>query len=321
MNVLDQTQLLLALAPVFALIGLGWLSARMGWLRQTSIADLSKVVFYLFMPALLFRTMATAHLEQLDLAPIAAYFSAILLVLAGVLWWRGASADGATWGLGAVFSNTVMIGIPLVGLAFGPQGLVTLLTVVAVHAVILLTVGTLVAELSAHTGGAERSAARGRAGLLLKVIKAVRGALIHPVPIPIFFGLLFAQTGVVMPDVVDQPMRLLASAFSPIALIMLGATTYYQGGKSQALQVLPMLAIKLLLQPLVVGVSAWLFGLSTMAIAVLVMCAALPAGANVFIFSQRYGSSQDVAATGVTLSTAACMLTLPLVMSVLAWVM
>lgn len=314
MNVLDSTQLLLALAPVFVLIGLGWLSARMAWLKLASIADLSKVVFYLFMPALLFRTMANAHLEQLDLAPIAAYFSATLMVFAAVLWWRGASVASATWALGAVFSNTVMIGIPLVSLAFGPNGLVTLLTVVAVHAMVLLTVGTIAAELSLQAANPSQNTS-----LLRAVLKAARQAVVHPVPIPIFCGLLFAQTGWVLPEVVDQPMRLLASAFGPVALIMLGATTFYQGGKSQMVQVIPMLAIKLLLLPLAVGISAWAYGLAPMALAVLVMCAALPAGANVFIFSQRYGQSQDLVATGVTLGTAVCMLTLPMVMGALAW--
>lgn len=314
MNVLDSTQLLLALAPVFVLIGLGWLSARMAWLKLASIADLSKVVFYLFMPALLFRTMANAHLEQLDLAPIAAYFSATLMVFAAVLWWRGASVASATWALGAVFSNTVMIGIPLVSLAFGPNGLVTLLTVVAVHAMVLLTVGTIAAELSLQAANPSQNTS-----LLRAVLKAARQAVVHPVPIPIFCGLLFAQTGWVLPEVVDQPMRLLASAFGPVALIMLGATTFYQGGKSQMVQVIPMLAIKLLLLPLAVGLSAWAYGLAPMALAVLVMCAALPAGANVFIFSQRYGQSQDLVATGVTLGTAVCMLTLPMVMGALAW--
>ena len=314
MNELDQTQLLLALAPVFVLIALGWLCARMAWLKLSSINDLSKVVFYLFMPALLFRTMANAHLEQLDLAPIAAYFTATLSLLAVLVWWRGASVASTTWGLGAVFSNTVMIGIPLVSLAFGPAGLVTLLTVVAVHAMVLLTAGTVAAELSVQAASAQQ-----HTSLLTAVFKAVRQAVVHPVPIPIFCGLLFGQTGWVLPEVVDQPMRLLASAFGPVALIMLGATTFYQGGKSQIVQVIPMLAIKLLLLPLLVGLSAWAYGLAPLALAVLVMCAALPAGANVFIFSQRYGQSQDLVATGVTLGTAMCMLTLPMVMGVLAW--
>ncbi|UFS57103.1 AEC family transporter [Comamonadaceae bacterium M7527] len=314
MNVLDSTQLLLALAPVFVLIGLGWFSARMAWMKLASIADLSKVVFYLFMPALLFRTMANAHLEQLDLAPIAAYFTAALLVFAVVLWWRGASVASATWALGAVFSNTVMIGIPLVSLAFGPNGLVTLLTVVAVHAMVLLTVGTIAAELSLQTANSAQNASLWRG-----VLKAVRQSVVHPVPIPIFCGLLFAQTELVLPQVIDQPMRLLASAFGPVALVMLGATTFYQGGKSQMVQAIPMLAIKLLLLPLAVGLSAWAYGLAPMAVAVLVMCAALPAGANVFIFSQRYGQSQDLVATGVTLGTVVCMLTLPMVMGALAW--
>jgi predicted permease len=192
--------------------------------------------------------------------------------------------------------------------------LVTLLTVVAVHAMVLLTVGTIAAELSLQAANPSQNTS-----LLRAVLKAARQAVVHPVPIPIFCGLLFAQTGWVLPEVVDQPMRLLASAFGPVALIMLGATTFYQGGKSQMVQVIPMLAIKLLLLPLAVGLSAWAYGLAPMALAVLVMCAALPAGANVFIFSQRYGQSQDLVATGVTLGTAVCMLTLPMVMGALAW--
>ena len=84
-------------------------------------------------------------------------------------------------------------------------------------------------------------------------------------------------------------------------------------------QVLPMLAIKLVVLPVVVGLSAWLFGMPSVPSAVLVMCAALPSGANVFMFSQRYGHNQDVVATGVTLSTALCVVSLPMAMSVLAW--
>jgi|TARA_B110000208_G_scaffold150486_1_gene181741 predicted permease len=320
MNSLNQTQLLLALIPVFALIALGWWAACMGWLHVSSIADMSKVVFYLFMPPLLFRTMSQTHLEQLDLVPIAAYFSATLAVLAAVLWWRGVGVASVTWGLGAVFSNTVMVGIPLVGLAFGPEGLVTLLTVVAVHAMTLLTVGTVVAELSLHPNQSQTGTyLQSTAGLMRAVLKALKQAVIHPVPIPIFCGLLFAQTGWAMPEVVGQPLQVLASAFSPVALIMLGATTFYQGGKSQMVQVLPMLAIKLVVLPVVVGLSAWLFGMPPVASAVLVMCAALPSGANVFMFSQRYGHNQDVVATGVTLSTALCVVSLPMAMSVLAW--
>jgi malonate transporter len=122
MNSLNQTQLLLALIPVFALIALGWWAACMGWLHVSSIADMSKVVFYLFMPPLLFRTMSQTHLEQLDLVPIAAYFSATLAVLAAVLWWRGVGVASVTWGLGAVFYKTVKVGIPEVGVAVGAEG-------------------------------------------------------------------------------------------------------------------------------------------------------------------------------------------------------
>jgi malonate transporter len=51
--------------------------------------------------------------------------------------------------------------------------------------------------------------------------------VLHPVPLPILpilLGLLFAQTGLVVPDVVDRPLQLLGNAMGPMALLLVGAT-------------------------------------------------------------------------------------------------
>lgn len=48
--------------------------------------------------------------------------------------------------LAGVFGNTLMLGVPLVGLAYGPAGQVVLLTLVSVHALVLLTLANLILE-------------------------------------------------------------------------------------------------------------------------------------------------------------------------------
>jgi malonate transporter len=73
-------------------------------------------------PALLFRTMSTVHVEQLDFKPVAAYFAAVIGLFLVMLVWRRATQRATVLALAATFSNTVAIGIPLIGLAYGEAG-------------------------------------------------------------------------------------------------------------------------------------------------------------------------------------------------------
>ena len=211
-----------SLTPVFILIGLGYLAGRLEWIRDAAIKDLSNLVFLLLIPALLFRTMSSVHFETLDLRPLGAYFLAALSLLAASIAWRGFNCGSVVMALAGTFSNMVMIGITLVELAYGKEGQVTLLTLVSVHALILLTLGSIVLELAV--------AREARAGgqrvphVLSTAWSAFKGALIHPIPLPILCGLLFAQTGLTLPTVVDKPLQLLGSAFGPIALVLVGVT-------------------------------------------------------------------------------------------------
>ena len=73
-----------ALLPVIALIGTGFGLARVGLVRQAAVKDMSNLVFLLLLPSLLFRTMATAHLERLDLRSVALYY-VVFITLSR--WW------------------------------------------------------------------------------------------------------------------------------------------------------------------------------------------------------------------------------------------
>jgi len=305
-----------SLTPVFILIALGYLAGRVNWIRHEAVRDLSNLVFLLLIPALLFRTMSAVHVETLDLRPLAAYFPAALLLLLGSIAWRGFHRASVVMALGGVFSNMVMIGITLVELAYGKAALVTLLTLVSVHALILLTVGSVVLELvvarEARDGG-ERAP-----HVLQTAWSAFKGALIHPIPLPIMSGLLFAQTGWALPAVVDKPLQLLGSAFGPISLVLVGVTLARTPLTGHLRPALWISLSKNLLLPLMVGVSAWLWGITGLPLTVIVVAAALPMGANVFLFAQRYEVAQGLTTAAMGLSTVLALFTLSFVMLVMS---
>ena len=136
-----------SLLPVVLLIVVGLITGKAKLIRQEAVRDLSNLVFLVLTQALLFRTMSTVHVEQLNFKPVAMYFVAALLLFVGVMVSRGLNRRAAVLALAATFSNTVMIGIPLIGLAYGQAGLVTLFTLISVHSLVLLTLATVVLEM------------------------------------------------------------------------------------------------------------------------------------------------------------------------------
>lgn len=303
-----------SLLPVVLLIAAGFLAGRRRWIGGGAVKDLSNLIFLLLAPALLFRAMSTVHVEQLQFKPVAAYFIASGLLFAGTMALRGFNRTAAVIALANTYSNTVMIGIVLVGLAYGEDGMVVLLTLISLHSLVLLTSATVVLELAvarehAHaSGGPAHSMSR-------TVLRALRNAIIHPVPLPIIAGLLFAQSGLVMPDFIDKPILLLGQAFGPVALVMVGITLaltpigrHWRGALAQAL-------VKNLLHPVLVALIGWALGVRGMPLTVMVVAASLPIGANVFLFSQRYRTAEDLVTASVAMSTVLALATLTLVMT------
>lgn len=316
MNITDHP-VVASLAPVFILIGLGFIAGKRQWIRESAVKDLTNLVFFLLIPALLFRTMSTVHLETLELKPMLAYFFAALVLLCGSIVWRGFDRKSVVMALGGVFSNMVMIGIPLVQMAYGKEGLVTLLTLVSVHAIVVLTTATCALEFA--VAREQRGQGTGLPSTLSVVWTAFKNALIHPVPLPIVAGLLFAQTGWSVPPVVDLPMRLLGSAFGPVSLVLLGTSISASPIRGQLKPALEMVCAKNVVLPLMVFLSAWALGVQGLALTILVVVAALPMGSNVYLFAQRYGVATDLCATGMGLSTFLALFTLSSIMLLMAF--
>ncbi len=307
-----------SLAPVVLLIASGVLTGRCGWLGQDSVKHLTQLIFYVLSPALLFRTMSQVHIEQLDFMPVVAYFAAAILLFAAILLLQGFSRRSAVLGLAATFSNTVMIGIALINLLFGAQGLVTLLTLVSIHALVLLTLATLVLEFAVRRDAAEDAASTaGPVSVPALLLQSFKSSVLHPVPLPILLGLLYAQTGWGITPVIDKPMALLGSALSPLALVLVGVSLAHSRVGHHWRGALALSGVKNLLHPALVWGLCGLVGVQGLAMTVMVVTAALPIGANVFLFSQRYGVAQDLVTASVAMSSLLALLTLTVTLALL----
>jgi malonate transporter and related proteins len=222
------TAVVLTILPVFAVVLAGYAVARAGLISIEGVKGFTNVTFYLFVPALLFRAMRGVHFESINLLPLFTYFGGALLsfviVMAASRRWMGRGARHATvTALAVTYSNTVLLGIPLVKLAFGDPGLVILLTIVSMHSLFLFATATLFLEFGA---GSDDAVAKSH---WTNVWEAVRNTLVHPVIPPIIAGLLWGAFRFPLPDAVDAPLALLAAASGPCSLVLLGASLAQYG--------------------------------------------------------------------------------------------
>lgn len=305
-----------ALLPVVLLIVIGYVAGRAKLISTSGIKDLSNLVFMVVLPALLFRTMAQVHPEAVNALSLVAYFGALWLLFGGAIVLVGFTRRGAVLGLAVTFGNTVMMGIALVGIAYGSAGLAVLLPIVSLHALVMLTAATIVLEFAVlrEQASAVSHAPLQRPPVWRTVWRAAQSAIIHPVPLPIICGLLFAQTGLALPEVIDKPMQLLGQSFSPLALILVGMTLAQGAPLTHLKDALWITAAKNLLLPAMVLLLGWALGLRGVPLAVVVVTASLPIGANVFMFSQRYQVAEELVTASVAVSTVLALPSVALVM-------
>jgi predicted permease len=146
-------------------------------------------------------------------------------------------------------------------------------------------------------------------------LQALWGAARQPTTWPIILGLLYSQTNLGIPIVIDRPLQLLGQAFSPLALVLVGLTLSVTQFGDHIKPALGLSVLKNFVQPLLVLGLGLGLGLHGLPLTVMVVAASLPMGANVFMFSQRYQESEDLVTTSVSISTVMALFSVALTMS------
>jgi len=301
--------------PVFALMAIGYALGRSPLLGgEVGIKALTNFVFYAAIPALLFRLFSRGLPEDgVDWSIVLGYFSAALVhfsitVALGRYVFRNQPVEYGLMGMSAGFSNTILMGLPLVYTAFGEPGLIQMMMIVTFHPMILIPLSTIMVE--ALRGQTEQ-------GLAKILFSTVKSLAVHPVIVGLCAGLAFSATGLVLPSMVDRLIDMLSKAATPAALCALGASLTQFRIAGDLKESLTLVAMKLGLLPALVFVStSYIFQNDPLSVAVATITAATPTGINAFLLARFYGTYTQRSASVILLSTVISVATLSVL---IAW--
>jgi len=299
-------------APLFVLVAIGFALTRFGRWPMAAGDALTRFVFTVAIPVLLFRLMSEfARAPHVDARLLLAYFGACLVVYAvarvvAALLFRMDGASQSVFALGGIFSNNVLLGVPLAKVALGEAALPAVSLVLVFNSLLLWTLATVSVEW-ARLGTFSADGLR----------RTTIGVLRNPIVASILAGTAYGFTGLTLPDFVDQTMTLLGNAAIPLSLVALGMGLAGFGAGTGWRESAAMAAIKLVLHPLAVYVLAGLLQLPPVETAAIVMLAALPVGANVYLMSRQFGVLTGAVASAIVATTALAAVTTPLVLAVL----
>ncbi|MCS0496750.1 AEC family transporter [Ancylobacter sp. MQZ15Z-1] len=302
----------LIVAPVFGLIGLGYLASLSGHLRERAAEGLSEYVFGLAVPVLIFKTLAGARLpeEGQPWGYWIAYFTGAFIVFAlGMLaakrlFHRGYT-ESVIHGFTSGQANTVFVGVPLILQAYGPEGAVPLFLLIAVHLPIMMVVATVLTE--GVTGGLSA------AGLK----KLVRLLAFNPILIGIYAGGAAKLVGFEPSGVLKQIADMLSASAVPCALVSLGLALHRYPIRGDLGPALLITLLKLVVHPALVYVLTRMLPMPPVWADVAVVFAAMPSGINAYLLAQRYRVGVSASAGAVSLSTAASLFTVTLWLMIL----
>jgi len=288
-------------APVFGLIVIGYLAGRFGALSEAAGQGVSDYAFVIAMPALMFRTIATAKFT--DVTPISIWCSYFLA--AGAIWLTATlltravlarpAADAPSIAMSSTFGNNIMLGIPLALATFGPAAAAPMALVLSLHAPLLWLAGSVHAEATEP----------GRQSSIVQIAGSLARDLIrNPIIIGIIAGTAWRLTGLGMPEPLDKMLNLLAQAGIPAALTALGLSLVKFEIKGQVPTLIAIVVLKLIGLPLLTWLLAnYVFGLEPLSAKVITLLAAMPTGANAFLFATKQGRAVNSASGAVALGT------------------
>src|SRR4051812_15161931 len=224
------------LLAILVAVAIGYLVGRMRWLgggEAGSDTDPARVLanaaFFIFVPALLFRTTARLDTSTLPWAFLFAFFVPVLVVVTLIYLferWRLGPGEAVTApsvkAITAGFGNTLQVGVPVAAGVFGEKGLAIHIAVVSLHSLTILALLTALVELDVARGRSSRS-------FRSTLMQTVRNTVIHPVVLPVLAGLTWNATGWPIPTVLDEVLQNLGTAVVPLCLTLIGMSLAYYG--------------------------------------------------------------------------------------------
>ena len=297
--------ILQVIIPVFLVIGFGYLAVWQKWFPDSGVEILMKFTQNFAIPCLLFRAVSVLDLQQtFNIALLSSfYFGAICGFCFGLLGarllfkrnWENSVAIGFC----CLFSNAVLLGLPITERAYGIDALSANFAIIALHAPIAYFIGITTMELI-----------HGKSSSVVEPIqKVLRSMFKNALVISLVLGFFVNLLEIPLPIVAAESVDFLANAALPVALFGLGGVLVRYRPAGDLRVILYICLISLIVHPSLVWITGNLFNLSETEFRSAILTSAMAPGINTYLFANMYGSARRVAASAVLISTALTVVT------------
>ncbi len=295
------------IAPIFGIIGLGWVARRFNVLKARISTSFNNFVYYFALPFLILRGILDLKIDQLLNMPLlitnvlAMAVLTVAAILIGVIL-QLKKKEIAMFSVAAYFGTVAYMGIPFNELAFGHEGgsIASLIAVIAITFAVLfgLTI------LKVVTNKKEFHPA-----------EAILGVIKLPIIWATVVGLVIIFYGISLPVAAHTFIDLLARLAGPLALFSLGMFVCENkfGGN---LKIIILLAIfNLLALPLTIFVTGGIFGLSGLPLKISIIQGGMPIAITTFVFSRKFHVEEKDISEAIVITV----LIAPFTLSLLLW--
>lgn len=301
--------LLTVILPVFLVIGFGYIAVKREIFPVSGVEGMVLFTQKFAIPCLLF--YAIAHLE------LGVYFEPYLLLtyflpaltmfsigtFGARLLFARPWPDSVAIGFACLFSNAVLLGLPITERAYGADALDPNFAIIALNAPVCYIFGITAMEIvRSYEDDAGKS--------VTDTLRAIFNSIFHnALVIGILLGFAVNLSGVSLPTVVDDALSLMIRAALPAAVFSLGGVLAQYKIEGDTGPVILICCCTLLIQPaLSFGLAHW-FSLGEAPLRSAVLTAAMAPGINAYVFANMYGVARRVIASSVLIATALSVLT------------
>jgi predicted permease len=296
MNLLD------VVVPIFGLIFVGWLIKAIGLFPQWLVKAVNDYVYYVGITVITFLSLHDTSFDLLFdpwiyLITIVPIVAVVLIAFAAARMMKLEKAAIPVFIVCAFFGNTGYIGFPLNIAVQGRESLALTAFISTIYTVIVFTFG---AYLCHRYSGKKENALR-----------------LHRIPVFWAAAAGIALSFIALPGIVRIPLVFIEDSTSPLALLATGAMISVAGIKGNLKPIGAISAIKLLVMPAIVIVTAAVAGISGTVYKTSLLEAATPVGVTNTILAREFRLDENLASGAVVVSTLLFFVTLSLILLIL----
>jgi predicted permease len=288
------------LLPIFLAAGAGYL---LGKFYKIDPAPISRILFYIFSPCLVFDLLANSQLNGQDVA-VMVTICIINVVLVGILTWlvvRALRFDRqmqAAVLITAMFANAGNYGLSLNHFAFGDDALAYASLYFVTSAVLIYTLGIIIASLGTAS-----------------TKETLIGLLKIPTIYALLLGFLALKFDWTIPLPIERTINLLSDASIPCMLVLLGLQLKRVRWGQDIKPLSVSLIMRMVISPLIVLGLTFLFNVYGPARQAAITEAATPTAVLTTVLATEYNLNPAFITAVVTVSTLVSPLTLTPILS------